>query len=156
VEHIIGTIIRTTSYELNTTDTNGMTALMCAIMHGHITMARLLLECNPKPLLDLMTKDCDTVLILASKFRRDMIVRMLLECQPNLDTQNNTGYTTLMLASMKGYHLIVRMLLECDPPPSLDIQNKNGMTALMLASISGHEIVVRLFLNCFPQPSISI
>ncbi|KAL4635009.1 KN motif and ankyrin repeat domain-containing protein 4 [Arapaima gigas] len=83
-----------------------------------------------------------TALMLAVSHGRTAMVRLLLDCQADVNVQDHDGSTALMCACENGHTDIVRLLLErdCD----LNVMDKEGHTALSVALQASHSDVVDL------------
>ncbi|KAI3368559.1 hypothetical protein L3Q82_025566 [Scortum barcoo] len=84
-----------------------------------------------------------TALMLAVSHGRVAMVKLLLSCGADVNSQDREGSTALMCASEHGHTHIVRMLLEtgrCDT----SLKDKNGQTALLVAEGASHQDIVDL------------
>ena len=161
--------------DLNLQDNEGDTALMMAVIKGHIdpieyiyqgypAIVKLLLNHGSDP--NLQNNEGDTALIQATYDGNIKVVKEILnsDVDVDLDIQNNNGETALMRASMllevpelnfdwwnsPGYPKlelanIIELLLDHDADPN--IPNNNGDTVLMIASNKRRKDIVRLLMN---------
>ena len=88
----------------------------------------------------------------------DIVVKLLIEANVDVDIKNDRGNTALILASARGDYIyrgdtrgsgvgktLVKLLLEAGA--DVNIQNSSGRTALMAASGQGYTKVVKLLLK---------
>ncbi|TSL97295.1 KN motif and ankyrin repeat domain-containing protein 3 [Bagarius yarrelli] len=86
-----------------------------------------------------------TALMLAVSHGRQEMVRALLECGANVNTQDDEGSTALMCASEHGRAEIVSLLLE-QPGCDIAIVDNDGSNALSIALEASHnDIAVLLY-----------
>ncbi|KPP74311.1 KN motif and ankyrin repeat domain-containing protein 4-like, partial [Scleropages formosus] len=83
-----------------------------------------------------------TALMLAVSHGRTAMVRLLLECQADVNVQDKDGSTALMCACEHGHTDIARLLLErdCD----INLKDKEGHTALSVALQASHSDIIEL------------
>ncbi|TKS74251.1 KN motif and ankyrin repeat domain-containing protein 4 [Collichthys lucidus] len=84
-----------------------------------------------------------TALMLAVSHGRVAMVKLLLSCGADVNSQDREGSTALMCASEHGHTHIVRLLLEtgrCD----LSLTDKNGHTAQLVAEGASHQDIIDL------------
>ena len=80
-----------------------------------------------------------------SKYGDINAIKLLVNCQCNIDSKNRAGNTSLIIASYWGHCKIVKLLLNIGA--NYDLQNYKGNTALLI-SIEQEDIdIVRLLLN---------
>jgi ankyrin repeat protein len=87
--------------------------------------------------IDQVTKEGNTLLMLASKIGDTPTVRYLLSQHSQVDAQNKVGTTALMLASKYGHTHIIKHLLAYNADPL--IQNNSGITAARFAAVYKHD-----------------
>ncbi len=141
-------------FEINATNQNGDTALLCAAQNGHTEVVRRLLT-MPDIAIN-ATRNGWTALMLAAEEGHIEVVRLLL-ARPDIainttSTTNHYGWTALMLAAEEGHTEVVRLLLA-RADIAINTSNEDGDTALMLAADERHTEVARLLLA---RPDIAI
>ena len=139
VPEIMDSLLKIDKWDLNATDQDGRTALMCATKIGHDAIVKVLLEEGVDP--DISDPSGRTPLSWAAGDGYEEIVEMLLERNDvNPDTADMFGRTPLSWAAEHGRENIVRTLLERnDVNP--DTADRGGQTPLAWAS--GAEIMSR-------------
>ncbi|ESU41721.1 Serine/threonine protein kinase [Giardia duodenalis] len=110
------------------------TALMRAVICGHLEVARLLME-HEGSLKDGIGR---TALIFAAKSGHAECVELLLEKEASI--RDNQSWTALMWAVYNNKLECAKLLLEKEAC----MQARNGMTALMYAAENGHVECVNL------------
>ncbi|KWX11552.1 Ankyrin repeat protein [Giardia duodenalis assemblage B] len=106
----------------------GCTALMLAVWHGHIEVARLLLPHEAK----LQRRDGRTALMLASAKGHEDIVSLLIPYEAGM--KDRRRYTALALAAQRGCLNTIKLLA----PHEARIPTRRGFSALMFAVQEGH------------------
>ncbi|ESN95305.1 hypothetical protein HELRODRAFT_142718, partial [Helobdella robusta] len=79
-----------------------------------------------------------TALMLASSHGREDMVSLLLECQADINMQDEDGSTALMCASEHGHINIIKILLA-SPLCNSSLSDVDGSTALSIAMEEGHQ-----------------
>ena len=123
----------------------GWTALMLAIMKGHLETVRFLVMRGSANVNAARTTDGLTALMLASEMGHLEIVRFLVErggANGNAAKTTN-GTTALLRASQFGHLEIARFLVERGGANVNAARTTDGFTALMVASENGHLEIVR-------------
>ena len=160
---------------------NGMTALMIAIMEGHLDIVQILLQAKAKP--DVQNEIGATALLLAAWKGYSDIVQHLLECGANPNIRSRDGRTPLYAAvydssqqhtrkfksdpiismdcgmfdpagSYEDYITIIQLLIA---QPNVDIlvnARVDGYTCLQIASMYGCADAVKLLLQVCADPNI--
>ena len=146
----------TRGVDIETSDSNGRTALLLATHHNAIAVARLLIDAGA----DVNAKDniTDSPYLYAGAEGRLEILRMTLEYGADLSSINRYGGTALIPAAHHGHIQTVAELLQTD----LDIDHVNdlGWTALLEAIILGdggpvYLEIVRLLIDAGADVSLS-
>ena len=128
-------------------------ALHNACDHGHIKVARLLLEANADK--DrAFVNDGATPLLMASKNGHLEVVRLLLEANAGKDKPDDGGATPLLMALQQGHLDVARLLLEANADK--DKATQGGATPLAIASLRGHLEVVRLLLEAYAEKVVDL
>lgn len=105
--------------DCNEKDSDGRTPLMHAVIRGHEAVARILVAHGAS--LSAVDKDARSVLHWAALYRRDELLKMLLERRGScandgdkldIDAYDDSGWTPLHMAIHKDSEAAVRMLLE--------------------------------------------
>jgi ankyrin repeat protein len=107
---------------------------------------------NHGAVIDILTTNFDTPLMLASNEGYIDNVNILLERGAEINLRNKDGDTALILASEKGHIDVVNVLLERGAV--IDISNINFDTALILASNEGHIDIVNILLKRGADPNL--
>ncbi|MGH9384096.1 MAG: ankyrin repeat domain-containing protein [Vicinamibacterales bacterium] len=130
--------------DVNAAQSDGMTALHLAAMHGDVEMTTMLLAAGAN--LRAMTRlGGYTPLHLAAQGGHLAAVRALLSAGANVDILTTTGATSLMLAAKSGSQEVTTTLLELGANPNAK-EPVNGQTALMIAAGLDRAPVVRALL----------
>lgn len=116
---------------------SGRTALMGAVVHGHMRTAELLVEHEG----EMTDKNGRTALLLAADNNRANIVPLLINKEARI--RDKQGRTPLMWAAHNGHTECVKLLLEREA----GMQDENGWTALMYAAACDHIDSISLLLN---------
>jgi ankyrin repeat protein len=131
-----------TGVDVNTKDSENLTALMHASANGHLDMVDLILLDGAN--VNETGRNGITALIYACYNGHRDVVQLLLEKRANIN-QPMDDITPLMIASSYGHADVVRLLLERGA--NINEQNDSGLTALIYACASGHLDVVVNLLN---------
>ena len=130
----------------NSSDSEGLTPLMLACIHGNIRIATLLLQARAN--INQQNNNGHTALILAcySETPHNDLVRLLIQSGADISIKSSElQNTALMYAAERGHTSIVQYLLDEGAP--VNTQDVDGATSLMLASQFGHSEVVRVLIN---------
>jgi len=132
--------------DINTQDTEGMTALHRACLGSHGDIVRFLVGLDH---IALSGQDINgaTPLIQAATIGHAAIVRLLLG-KGGVDTNARTrsGETALIRAAGNGHEAVVRLLLERGDVDA-NAKGRYGETVLTRAAAGGHEAIVRLLVE---------
>lgn len=129
--------------EIDSRDSQGVTALMTAVIKGHTDIVRYLLSKNA----DINAKDQDgkTALMKAAEITNPLMAKILIENQANVNLKDVYGNTALMKAISKNNTEIVKLLLN--NKSDVNAKGYNNMTALMNAAGIGNKEIIMLLLN---------
>ncbi|KAI1377192.1 hypothetical protein F4677DRAFT_459094 [Hypoxylon crocopeplum] len=132
-------------FELEVRDGVGQTPLTWAAEHGHVAVARRLLEKGA----NIEAKDivgC-TPLYEAAYMGREAVVLLLLDNGASMEiVTKDDGWVPLLVASFYGHENIVRLLLE--KGADIEVRGRDsGWTPLILAACQGREATVQLLLE---------
>jgi uncharacterized protein len=125
------------SGELDTSNSDGWTALMCAACYRHDEIGHILLEKGANP--EVKNADGLTALIFAATSGTAKFVEMLLDAGAFIDSRDNRLATALMDAAAWGRIDIVNILLERGADPNL--QDIDGDTAVEYALDKGETLI---------------
>ncbi|THY11819.1 hypothetical protein D6D02_05527 [Aureobasidium pullulans] len=116
-------------------DSNGHTALRCAVQSGSESTVRALLERNA----DIMLKEHDGPLAAAEKGEKGAIVKLI--CDRLVDFRN-----AILLAAERDYRLLAAQILDADP---IVVYHKDdeGRSPLSWAAEKGNRGIVALLLT---------
>jgi ankyrin len=129
---------------INKMDQDGCTLLSLAAQHGHVDIARLLLEKGADP--NMHTENGFTPLHWAADNGKLELVNLLLERGASLnDAANQDSFTPLHLAVDQNYVEVSRLLLEKGADPN--IAAENGTTPLHWAAYNGHIEQINLLIE---------
>lgn len=129
--------------ELNTENTEGMTALMVAVWHQQERAVQTLIQ--RKANLDHQDKDGDAAVHGAALHGNARILGLLLDAGASPNVKNKLGGTALMWAAAYGHDEIVSMLLSRGADPK--IRDVDGVTAAGWAAKNGRggiEVMLRV------------
>ena len=121
--------------------------LMYACKHGHVEVARMLLEAGADK--DLQAEAGKTALMHASLEGRLEIAGLLVETGVDLDLQADNGETALICAAENGCLEIARLLIQAGA--DIDLQDEYGMTALSHAAVGGQLEIAELLAEAFAE-----
>ena len=131
----------------NSSDSNGVTPLMIACIHGNFKIANLLLQAHAK--INEQNKNGQTALMEACSSKTphcDDLVRLLIRYGANVNIKDyKLQRTALMIAAEQGRTSIAQYLLDEGTP--VNTQDVDGLTSLMIASDRGHSETVSVLLN---------
>lgn len=99
-----------------------------------------------------INKEGDSLLHLATKYKRKDIVEILLENEAEVDVKDNNFKTPLYIASQLGLIDIVNILLKNGANPNI-FRDSCGSTPVFIAAQNGHSAVLTLLLNHGGNPN---
>ena len=142
--------------EVDHRDPLGRTALLLAVTHDHVDVARLLVIVGADP--DALDHQHDTPWLVTGVTGSVRMLEVLLPAGPDLTILNRYGGTSLIPASERGHVHYVRRVLRTGI--DVDHVNRLGWTALLEAVILGggghdHQAIVRLLLAAGADRSIA-
>ncbi len=126
----------------------GDNALMHAVLHGNVDMARVLLEAGANP--DLKGRGF-TPLGMAALRGHGQIARLLLKSGADVDRKSSDGNTPLIAATIMHRTDVVRELLPYRP--DMSIWNREGRVSLGIAVEEGFKDIVVLMLAAGADPN---
>jgi ankyrin repeat protein len=132
-----------------TVDRWGENALMHAVLHGNIDMARALLDAGANP--DLQGRGFSP-LGMAALRGHVQIVRLLLRAGADIDRKSSDGNTPIIAATIMHRTDVVRELLSYRPDPS--IWNREGRVSLGIAVEEGYKDIVVSMLEAGVDPNV--
>ncbi|XP_027898184.1 ankyrin repeat domain-containing protein 27 isoform X2 [Xiphophorus couchianus] len=135
---------------INSCNADGFTPLHVAALHGHSSLAALLIRHGAN--VNVRTIQSATPLHLASQNSHVQVVRFLLECNAKLNKKDHYGNTPLIHACLSGNLETVSILLQSNA--LVNVANMQGNTALHEAVRGGHQAVVELLLRSGASPSL--
>ena len=123
---------------------DGYTALQYSCTHGHVDIARTLV--NHKANVNVKTDSGDTPLTLAARNKHDNVVQILLsDSQCLVDAKGQDGYTALQYSCTHGHVDIARTLVN--HKANVNVKTDSGDTPLTLAARNKHDNVVHALLS---------
>ena len=128
---------------IHASQSDGMTALHWAVVHGEEKIVDSLLVAGADP--NARTRYEVTPLTIACRQGHTTIAKQLLEAKGNANTKLPGGETLLMTASRSGNEDLVQTLL--DAGANVDATERRGQTALMWAAAAGHATIVQKLLD---------
>ncbi|KAI6235467.1 hypothetical protein M3Y95_00054700 [Aphelenchoides besseyi] len=130
--------------DVDETDIDGWTALLCAAHQGHADCVRLLLEANAS--IDQSDIMGWTSLMWACYKNRLEAVKVLLEYHAHVNiVGEEDGLTPLIIAAGRGYGDVVHVLLNSGA--EVNSSDKFGSTALIWSARKGYTEIVEELLN---------
>jgi ankyrin repeat protein len=117
---------------LESTDSNGDTALTAAICRGCETTTRLLLDHGIDLEQNTTSSHGRSALLCAVAMDNEAITRLLLEKGANMEAKNHYGETPLFAAAVNNNEPIARLLLEKGADPN--VGDEDGCSPLNLMS----------------------
>ena len=138
--------------EQNMYDANGMSMLHKTAQLGLADMLMLLLErTGAKP--DLVNAQLATPLHVACRSDKENVVKFLIGCGVEANTQDEHGQTPLLVSCIHGYSKLVSLLVESSiaghlpEPLEIDTADHRGLTPLNCASIKGDLELVKMLIS---------
>uniref|UniRef100_A0A3Q1FBW1 Ankyrin repeat domain 27 (VPS9 domain) n=1 Tax=Acanthochromis polyacanthus TaxID=80966 RepID=A0A3Q1FBW1_9TELE len=135
---------------VNSCNVDGFTPLHVAALHGHASLAALLIRHGAS--VNARTNQSATPLHLASQNSHIQVVRFLLECNAKLNKKDHYGNTPLIHACLRGNLETATTLLQSNA--LVNIANLQGNTALHEAVRGGHQPLVELLLRGGASPGL--
>ncbi|KAF3223784.1 hypothetical protein TWF679_000222 [Orbilia oligospora] len=122
---------------------DGATPLSGAVIHGHGTVVKLLLENGAN--IEAKAYSNETPLHLAVKYKREAIVGLLVNSGADIEAKNGLRKTPLASAANAGNKSMASLLIE----NGADIEAKDygGSTPLLFAAASGSVETVELLID---------
>ncbi|KAI3371349.1 hypothetical protein L3Q82_023562 [Scortum barcoo] len=128
---------------MNSSNVDGFTPLHVAALHGHSSLAALLIRHGAN--VNARTNQSATPLHLASQNSHIQVVRLLLECNAKMNKKDHYGNTPLIQACLCGNLETATTLLQSNA--LVNVVNLQGNTALHEAVRGGHQALVELLLR---------
>ena len=123
-----------TGANINSTDANGMTVLMCAAENGHVETTQYLVKASAE--LEAKDENGGTALMWAAQNGHIETAQCLVTAGTELNAKNKHGKIALMLAAENGHVAVAQYLVTASA--ELNTKDKKGRTALMWAARNGH------------------
>ena len=127
------------SFDLNSKDDDGYTALSRAAQVGQVAAVQLLIERGAE--IESKNRWGRTPLSEAARYGHEVIVRLLIERNANIESTDADGRTPLSWAARYGHEAIVRLLIERNA--NIASEDRRGATPLSWAAKEGYEAIVR-------------
>lgn len=147
---VISALVRGDNIDMK--DDFGHTALVVALNHGHVGIARLLIEKGAS--LNHVDDDGYTPLMYAVHKGHADEVQMLLDEGVDTHTQNRDGFTALMMAAQEGRYKLASLLVNHHTKPYRTLwvgprrhkepTTTHGDTAATIAMREGYEDIAKL------------
>ena len=134
--------------DVNSADSEDLTALQVAAGNGHEHIVRLLLMRGAT--LDMANAYGWTPLLHAARHGHPGVVSLLLQHQADINARNRLGASAVVLAARGGHLQTVKLLTEAgiDLTPTTGICGSTcEFTPLQAAAHHGHDTVVRFLLD---------
>jgi hypothetical protein len=146
LEDVVWLLLTRSDVEVGLRDKDGRTALTYAVMGGHKTVVKILL--NNGANLESKDKNGQTPLSWAAENGYEARVKLLLNKGADLESKDKYNRTPLLWAARNGYEAVVKLLLqEKAEVNAAAAANYNGRTALQAAAEGGHLAVVERLLQ---------
>lgn len=141
---------------VNTTNSEGRTALTAAVIGNYLEIAKLLIDAGANP--DLQDSQRNNALLVTGETGNVDMLREVLRANPDFMLTNRFGGTALIPAADRGHVEYVREILKT--PININHINNLGWTALLEAVILGdggerHTEIVRLLLEAGADKTIA-
>jgi ankyrin repeat protein len=138
--------------EQNMYDANGMSMLHKTAQLGLADMLMLLMErTGAKP--DLVNAQLATPLHVACRSNKENVVKFLIGCGVEANTQDEHGQTPLLVCCIHGFAPLVSLLIESSiaghlpEPIEIDTGDHRGLTPLNCAAIKGDFELVKILIS---------
>jgi ankyrin repeat protein len=144
------------SVNVDTTDTQGRTALTAAVIGNYLEIAKILIDAGANP--DIQDMQRNNALLVTGETGNVDMLREVLRANPDFTLTNRFGGTALIPAADRGHVEYVREILKT--PVDVNHINNLGWTALLEAVILGdggedHTEIVRLLLEADADKTIA-
>ncbi|KAF7654089.1 hypothetical protein LDENG_00074800, partial [Lucifuga dentata] len=143
-------ILQAGALGVNSSSVDGFTPLHVAALHGHSTLATLLIRHGAN--VNARNNQSATPLHLASQNSHIQVVRFLLECNAKVNKKDHYGNTPLIHACIRGNLETATTLLQTNA--LVNVVNHQGNTALHEAVRGGHQALVELLLRGGASPGL--
>lgn len=144
---IVNILLKSTTIEVNQTNSFGMNAVFYCILHGHLKLFEILLHNGGKCI---TLQNGSNVLHLASKKGFNHIVQYLIarkeELKIDLNKQKSNGMTAALLAARYNQVEVLRLLHKEGADLGIVIDDSK-MDILYIASSNGNDQVVIYLLS---------
>lgn len=94
---------------------------------------------------NLADNEGNTILMYATSYRDEGLVKKLIQRGANPSIKNNQGFSPLMIAASNGDYQIIYHLLSTGA--SVNIKDNNGNTPLMYAALNGNAECIKILLS---------
>jgi ankyrin repeat protein len=141
LDRVIPSLMAT--FEVNSKDSNGRTALSWASEAGWHAVVKCLLLADAD--FEVVEDRGRTPLHFAARSNRVEVVQLLIDAGISVDAVNADGDTALHYAARPGHVEVMQLLI--DASISVDAVNADGDTALHLAVWFNHVVVVQLLID---------
>src|SRR5215469_8164124 len=129
--------------DVNSSQTDGTTALLWAAYHDDVETARVLIKAGAH--VNVANRYGITPLAQACTNGSAAMAKLLLDAGADINATLRGGETLLMLAARSGNEEAVRMLLSRGA--NANARERLGQTALMWAAAEGHTAVIRALID---------
>ena len=127
------------SFDLNSKDDDGYTALSRAAQVGQVAAVQLLIERGAE--IESKNRWGRTPLSEAASCGHEAVVQLLIERDDvNIESTDADGRTPLSWAARYGHEMIVRLLIERNA--NIASKDRRGATPLSWAAMHGHEAMI--------------
>ncbi|CDK30866.1 ankyrin repeat domain-containing protein [Candidatus Babela massiliensis] len=138
--NVVRALLKTQDVDIVSPLVLNFTPLDYAVLHGKIEIVELLIhylgnDCNVK----------QAALIMASRYGRKDIVKILIQSGTNVNAKNKSGNSALLEATQNGHKEIVQMLI--DSGADVNVQDKDGNTALIRAAQNDNLNIIKCLIN---------
>lgn len=132
------------SFDLDSKDDDGYTALSRAAQVGQVAVVQLLIERGAE--IESKNRWGRTPLSEAASCGHEAVVGLLIERDDvNIESTDADGRTPLSWAARYGHEMTVRLLIERNA--NIESTDADGRTPLSWAARYGHEVIVRLLIE---------
>jgi hypothetical protein len=145
LEDVVWLLLTRSDVEVGLRDKYGRTALTYAVMGGHKTVVKILL--NNGANLESKDKNGRTPLSRAAENGYEAMVKLLLNKGADLESKAKYNRTPLLWAARNGHEAVVKLLLQEKAEVNAAAADHGGRTALQAAAEGGHLAVVERLLQ---------